>query len=140
VKVLGILLLLGVAANAQPAITSLLPSDSAARVRRPPPTTARFSAPVTGQRTEYRGSGQVVHLTAMSDGSTWAQESGGGTGCAGAYSGMGRFKDATLLIRSEDDPSCQIRLTRFDRRLSVSGGRGMARGSFVGELRQRTRR
>lgn len=131
-KVLSVLLVLAVAACATPP-----PSRSTARVARPQVAAAPVAAPVTGQRTEYRGSGQLVHLTAMSDGSTRVEGSGGGTGCAGSYAGMGRFSSSTLTIRDENDPSCQVRLTRSDRKLTASGGRGMARGGFSGELTQR---
>lgn len=130
---LSVLLVLAVGAcAAQPP-----PMRATARPARPQVAAAPASAPVTGQRTEYRGSGQVVHLTAMSDGSTRVEGSGGGTGCAGAYTGMGRFSGSTLSIRDENNPECQVRLTRSDRSLSVSGGRGAARGAFAGELSQR---
>ena len=131
-RALSVLLVLAVAACAvQP------PPRSAARPTRPQVTAVPASAPVTGQRTEYRGAGQVVHLTAMSDGSTWVEGTGGGTGCSGAYSGMGRFSGSTLTIRDENNAECQVRLTRSERNLSVSGGRGTARGGFSGDLTQR---
>lgn len=132
-RILSALLVLSVAAcAAQPP-----PPTRSARPPRPQAAAVPASAPVTGQRTEYRGAGQVVHLTAMSDGSTRVEGSGGGTGCAGAYTGMGRFSGSTMTIRDENNPECQVRLTRSDRSLVVSGGRGAARGGFSGELTQR---
>lgn len=133
-RALSVLLALAVAACAA---TPPPPARSTARAARPQVAAVPAAAPVTGQRTEFRGAGQVVHLTAMSDGSTRVEGSGGGTGCAGAYAGMGRFSGSTLTIRDENNPECQVRLTRSERSLSVSGGRGAARGGFSGELTQR---